>query len=391
MHPELGFEEFRTSELVADRLRSFGVDELTTGVATTGVVATIHGRLEPSGSSDDEQQPQQQQQHQAVSSVGLRADMDALPMQELNSFDHRSTVDGRFHGCGHDGHTTMLLAAAKHLCATRNFAGTVRLIFQPAEEGLGGGRVMVEDEALFERWPCEEVYGMHNWPSLAFGTFGVRSGPLMAAADRIDVEISGVGAHAAMPHLSVDPVLVGAQVVVALQNIVSRTVDPLDSAVVSVTEFKAGSTHNVIPDSCRLKGTIRCFREETRRRLTAQVKEVSEAVASALGASAVATVTPGFPATVNHRHQADLAAQCAEAVVGADKVDRAVAPTMGAEDFSYMLNARPGCYAFLGVDGDPTACNVHHPNYDFNDEVIPLGASWFVNVVESRMPGQQQQ
>jgi len=378
MHPELGYEEVRTSGLVAERLRAFGVDHIETGIATTGLMATINGRRAA---------PEAAAAAAAgtVRSVGLRADMDCLPMYEENDVPHKSTVEGRFHGCGHDGHTTMLLAAAKYLCATRNFAGQVHLIFQPAEEGGFGGRAMVE-AGMFDRFDCDEVYGMHNWPELEAGEFGVLNGPLMASADEFSVTLEGRGGHAALPHLCVDPVVMGAQLVSMLQTVVSRTVDPLDAGVVSVTQFHAGTAHNVIPEIATIGGTVRAFKEETRTHMESEITRISNLVADAMNGSASVVYNRGYPATVNHKLQADLAAEAAVAVVGEAKVHRDISPTMGAEDFSYMLLERPGCYVFLGGAGGPSSCMVHNPKYDFNDSILPVGASWFAEVVESRMP-----
>jgi len=367
------YEEVRTSGLVAERLKSFGVDRIELGLATTGVVATIKGRKEASNSEG------------TVRSIGLRADMDCLPMEEENDVPHKSTVDGKFHGCGHDGHTTMLLAAAKYLCATRNFAGDVHLIFQPAEEGGFGGRSMVQD-GMFDKFPCDEVYGMHNWPELAAGEFGVLHGPLMASADEFSVTLEGRGGHAALPHLCVDPIVMGAQLVSMLQTLVSRTVDPLDSGVVSVTQFHAGTAHNVIPGSAKLGGTVRAFKEDTRSHIELEITRVANLVAEAMNGSAKVSYNRGYPATVNHKAQTEHAALAAAAVVGSDKVHRNISPTMGAEDFSYMLLERPGCYVFLGGAGGPSSSMVHHPLYDFNDALLPVGSSWFAQVVESRMP-----
>lgn len=368
-HPEIAFEEVRTSGIVAEKLASWGI-EVHRGIAKTGVVGVLKGR--DGGASGK--------------SVGLRADMDALPMQEANDFEHKSTVDGKFHGCGHDGHTTMLLGAAKYLAETRNFDGTVHFIFQPAEEGHGGGRVMVE-EGLFERFPCDEVYAMHNWPDLPAGTVGVRPGPVMAAADIFEAEILGRGGHAAMPHKTVDPVIVATQIVQAFQSLVSRTVDPLDNAVISVTQIHAGSAHNVIPQSARIGGTVRTFKEETRDALEAAMARMVEGIAAVHGAEARLDYRRGYPATVNHERETELARAVATEVVGADKIIGDVEPVMGGEDFSFMLNERPGSYLFLGQAGGPSACSVHNPGYDFNDAILPIGASLFSTLVEKRLAG----
>lgn len=373
MHPEIGYEEYRTAKLVSDRLRSFGVDHVETGIAKTGVVGTIIGKGMSSGQSN------------TITSIGLRADMDCLPMTEENDVPHQSTVNGLFHGCGHDGHTTMLLAAAKYLASTRNFSGSVQLIFQPAEEGGGGGKLMI-DEGLFDRFSCDEVYGLHNWPILPFGQFGIRPGPLMASADRLYITIMGKGGHAAMPHTCVDPILIASQVITALQSLTSRTVDPLDSAVISITQFRAGSAHNVIPDTAILEGTVRAFLEKTRDRLQIDLRQIVQSIALAMGGSADIDYIRGYPPTVNHPKQTKWAAEAASAVVGSKNIIHDVTPTMGAEDFSYMLQKKPGCFVFLGQSGGPSSSNIHNPTYDFNDAVIPLGASWLVKIVESRMP-----
>ena len=358
-HPELGYQETRTSALVAERLRSFGLD-VHQGLGGTGVVGTLTGKL-----GDGPR-------------LGLRADMDALPMQELGVCAHRSNTDGVFHGCGHDGHTTMLLGAARALASTRNFAGTVHFIFQPAEEGLAGARRMIED-GLFDQFPCDEVYGMHNWPQAPVGTVVARPGPMMAASDRVEIEIRGKGAHAAMPHRGVDPVLAASHVVTALQSLVSRATDPLDAAVVSITKVEAGSTFNVIPESASLAGTCRTFRAETRDRMEAEIERVATRVAEAFGATADVTFTRGYPPTVNHVSQTETFQRVAATVVGENAVDTEANPCMGGEDFAFMLEEVPGSYLWLGAGGD---FDLHHPKYDFNDEVLPIGATLWANLVE---------
>ena len=365
-HPELGFEEFRTSQIVAEKLESWGI-EVTRGVAGTGVIGTLRGQ----GDSDK--------------ALGFRADMDCLPMQEENDIPHKSQHPGRMHACGHDGHTTMLLGAAKYLAETRNFSGTVHFIFQPAEEGLGGGKRMVE-EGLFDRFPCDQVFGLHNWPLLPAGKVAARSGPIMAAADRFEITLKGKGGHGALPHLSVDPVFVGAQIVTALQGLVSRFTDPLDSAVVSVTKFIAGTAFNIIPETATLGGTVRTLREATRERLERQIADVAEGIAASFGAEAAVEYRRGYPVTVNHAEESKLAAEIAAKVVGAENVVADAPPTMGAEDFSFMLNERPGCYIWLGQGGGPSKSMVHNPTYDFNDEVLPIGASWFAGLAETLLP-----
>ena len=358
-NPELGYHETRTSQLVAERLESFGI-EVHRGLGGTGVVGVLRGSLGDGPA------------------IGLRADMDALPMQEAGNPAHRSSVDGVFHGCGHDGHTTMLLGAARSLAFTRQFTGTVHFIFQPAEEGLAGARAMIED-GLFERFPCDEVYGMHNWPQLELGTASIRPGPVMAASDKIDIEVTGRGAHAAMPHRGVDPVAVSAHIITALQTIVSRGTDPQDAAVVSITAVHTGSTYNVIPGSAKLMGTCRSFRPETRERLEAEVERVATRVAEALGASATVKFTRGYPPTVNHPAATARFARAASSFLGAESVIADAAPSMGGEDFAFMLEEVPGSYLWLGQGG---SFDLHHPQYDFNDALLPVGASLWAELIE---------
>ncbi len=366
-HPEIAFEEVRTSDLVATKLQEWGI-EVHRGIATTGLVGVLKGRDD--GASGK--------------AIGLRADMDALPMDEENEFAHKSTHPGKFHGCGHDGHTTMLLGAAKYLAETRNFAGTVNFIFQPAEEGEGGGRVMVE-EGLFDRFPCDEVYGMHNWPKLPAGEIAVVPGPIMAAADLFLITVTAKGGHAAMPHLCNDPVVIAAQLVTAFQSLVSRNTDPLDSAVISVTQVHAGSAHNVIAEQAVLTGTVRTFKAETQDMIEEGMKRIAKGICDGFGAEVNFDYRRGYPATVNHQEQSVYAAKAAAEVVGGDNVRHDAEPVMGAEDFSYMLLERPGAYLWLGQAGGPSACMVHNPRYDFNDEVLPVGASLFAKVVETRL------
>ena len=364
-HPELAFEERRTADVVAAALASWGV-EVSRGLAGTGVVGTLRA-----GASSR--------------SIGLRADMDALPLQELNGFAHASAHAGRMHACGHDGHTAMLLAAARHLAATRRFDGTVRFIFQPAEESAGGGRVMVE-QGLFEQFPVDAVYGMHNMPGIPAGRFAMRVGPIMAGVDRFDLRVIGEGGHAAFPHRAVDAVLVQAQVVGALQALVARNVDPLDNAVVSVTQVHGGQNYNVLPESVALGGCIRYLRAEVRAQLREGIERVARGVAAAHGARIEFEFHEGYPATVNTAREVEAAARAARAVAGDGCVDTAVAPVMGAEDFAYMLQARPGAYIFVGNgDGDVGGCMLHNPRYDFNDEVLPLGASYWAKLVEQEL------
>jgi amidohydrolase len=367
-HPELSFQEQRTSTLVADYLRKLGI-ETHTGLAKTGVVAVIHGKKN------------------AGKSIALRADMDCLPMHEANTFEHRSKNEGRMHACGHDGHTTMLLGAARYLAETRNFDGTAYLIFQPAEEGGGGGEVMVK-EGLFERFPANEVYALHNWPGLPPGQMAVRAGPVMAATDEIQITLRGRGGHGAMPHLVVDPVVAAAQLICALQTIASRNVSPVEPVVVSICSMQTSQlgAFNVIPDFVRLVGTVRSFRPDTRDLAEKRVKEITTKIAEAFGASAEIDYRRGYPATINSAREAQFAARVGERLFGRGNVFTEHEPTMGGEDFSYMLQARPGAYVFLGQGGAAGGCFLHNPNYDFNDEVIPLGAGYLAALVEESLP-----
>ena len=368
-HPELGFEENRTSGVVAEKLASWGI-ELHRGLAKTGVVAVIRGSRSTSGRA-----------------VGLRADMDCLPMHETGQVPYRSRHDGRMHACGHDGHTTMLLGAARYLAQTRNFDGTAYLIFQPAEEGGGGAQVMVK-EGLFERFPADQVYALHNWPSLPPGKVAVRAGPMMAATDEIQITIRGKGGHGAMPHLGVDPVVTAAHVITALQTIASRNVNPVDAVVVSICSMQTSQlgAFNVIPDSVRMIGTIRTFKPETRELAEVRAREIVSSVSRALGADAEIEYRRGYPATVNSGREAEFAARVAERIFGPENVLREIEPTMGGEDFSYMLLARPGAYVWLGQGGGPAGCFLHNSSYDFNDDVIPLGAGYLAALVEDSLP-----
>jgi amidohydrolase len=365
-HPELGYDVDRTAATVADKLKGFGCDEVVSGIGRTGVVGVIRGG-----------------KGAASRVIGLRADMDALPIEEAGELPYKSTVPGKMHACGHDGHTAMLLGAARYLAETRNFAGTAVVIFQPAEEGGGGGRAMVQD-GLMERFRIEEVYGMHNYPGMPVGEFALRSGPLLASADRLTIEIEGRGGHAAKPHLAIDTVLVGAQIINQVQSIVARNVDPLEAAVISICVFQAGSTDNVIPQTALLRGTARSLTPQVRDLLERRLHEVVEGTARLYGAAARLTYRRDYPVTRNHDRQAKFAASVATQVVGGERVDDQVAPVMGAEDFSFMLEARPGAFIFVG-NGD--SAGLHHPCYDFNDEVIPIGTSYWVRLVETAMPG----
>ena len=366
-HPELLYDVQRTAATVADKLKSFGCDEVVTGIGRTGVVGVIRGGKGAEGGRV----------------IGLRADMDALPIQEASDVPYKSTVPGKMHACGHDGHTAMLLGAAHYLAETRNFAGTAVVIFQPAEEGGGGGRAMVQD-GLMDRFRIEEVYGMHNYPGLPVGQFALRPGPLMAAADRVTIEIEGRGGHAARPHVTIDTVLVGAQIINQIQSIVARNVDPLNAAVISICVFQAGSADNVIPQTALLRGTARSLTPDVRDLLEQRLHEVVTGTARLYGATAKLTYRRDYPVTRNHQEQAAFAASVAAQVVGRERVDDDVAPVMGAEDFSFMLEARPGAFIFVG-NGD--SAGLHHPAYDFNDEAIPIGASYWVRLVETALPG----
>jgi amidohydrolase len=364
-HPELLYDVHRTAATVAEKLKSFGCDEVVTGIGRTGVVGVIRGSKG------------------GGRVIGLRADMDALPIEEASGVPYKSTVPGKMHACGHDGHTSMLLGAANYLAETRNFSGTAVVIFQPAEEGGAGGKAMIQD-GLMDRFHIEEVYGMHNYPGLPVGQFALRPGPLMAAADRIIIEIEGRGGHAARPHASIDSVLVGAQIINQIQSIVARNVDPLSSAVISICVFQAGSTDNVIPQTALLRGTARSLTPEVRDLLERRLHEVVIGTAQLYGANARLTYRRDYPVTRNHERQAAFAAAVAGEVVGRERVDDDAAPVMGAEDFSFMLEARPGAFIFVG-NGD--SAGLHHPAYDFNDEAIPFGASYWVKLIETALPG----
>ena len=366
-HPELAFEESRTSTLVADKLAGWGI-EVHRGLARTGVVGVIPGKGKGGA-------------------IGLRADMDCLPVEEANDLPYKSQHRGRMHACGHDGHTTMLLGAARYLAETRNFSGTAFVIFQPAEEGGGGGQVMVQ-EGLFRRFPAEQVYALHNWPGLPPGKMAVRPGPVMAATDEVQIVVRGRGGHAALPHLAVDPVVAAVQIIGALQTIASRNVSPLDSVVVSICSLQTSQVgaFNVIPDAVTLIGTVRTFRARTRDLAERRVKEIAAKTAEALGASAEVDYRRGYPATVNSAREAEFAASVGRRIFGAQNVDTEHEPTMGGEDFAYMLLERPGAYVFLGQGGQESGCWLHNARYDFNDEVIPLGAGFLAALVEEALP-----
>lgn len=367
-HPELGFDEHRTASFVADQLSQVGIDVFT-GIGRTGVV----GRLSRGG--DDGR------------SVGLRADMDALPIQEMNEFAHKSTVDGIFHGCGHDGHTTMLLGAARYLATNGQFSGCVYFIFQPAEEGLGGGDAMIRD-GLFRRWSIDEVYGMHNTPGLPIGSFAMRSGPFLAALECFDISITGVGGHAALPSKCVDPIVVGAQLVQALQSVVSRSIDATQSAVVSVTKIRAGDAYNVIPDKLSIGGSIRYLEPGVGDLVRTKMYQLVESIADGNGATAeLRFQREGYPPLINHQSCIERAARAATSLVGKENVALGIDPVMGSDDFSFMAMVKPAAYVCIGNgEGEFGGCEVHNPHYDFNDEIIPLGASYWVRLVEHLLP-----
>ncbi|MEK9620902.1 MAG: M20 aminoacylase family protein [Alphaproteobacteria bacterium] len=365
-HPELNYEEIWTSNFVAEKLESFGI-EVHRGMGKTGVVGILRGTGD------------------GGKAIGLRADMDALPIHELNETEYVSKTPGQMHACGHDGHTAMLLGAAQYLAATRNFDGTVYFIFQPAEEGGGGGAAMIKD-GLFEKFDMATVWGMHNWPALEEGRIGVHRGPCMAAADVFDITIKGRGGHAAQPHMSIDPVPCAAALVQAFQTIVSRRLSPDESGVVTVTMLEAGSTHNVIPDNVRVAGTARSFTAGTRQLLEESIRDIAKSTAQVFGCEIDFTWDAGYPPTVNHEAEAGRAAEVMRAIVGADKVDTDLAPSMGAEDFSYMLEARPGAYIWLGSGPAAADGMLHCARFDFNDEVLALGASYWARLVESELP-----
>ena len=369
-HPERGFEEVRTATVVNGLLERFGVDEIHTGIGRTGIVGLIHGIGGAGGPM-----------------IGLRADMDALPMQEENAFDHRSTTPGMMHGCGHDGHTTMLLAAARYLATHRNFSGTVCLIFQPGEEGFAGAQAMIDD-GLFDRFDCRQVFAMHNWPGLAPGKLAVRPGPMMAAADRVTIEIDGRGGHGAHPYLAVDPVVVAAHIICAAQTIVSRSVPPLQSGVVSLCSIQSGAAgaFSVIPAHALLTGTVRTFTESVQTLIEQRLGEICSGVAAAFGAKARLKYERLYPATINTEAEAAFGAEVARELVGAEHFVADLEPSMGAEDFSFMLRQRPGAYFRIGQGGAETGCFLHNTRYDFNDAILPLGAALFVRLAERALP-----
>jgi len=369
-HPELRFEETRTSDIVAEKLAEWGL-EVTRGLGGTGVVGSVrHGK--------------------SKRAVGLRADMDALPIQETNEFAHRSTHAGKMHACGHDGHMAMLLAAAKYLAEAKSLDGTVHFIFQPAEEGGAGAQRMIDD-GLFERFPCDAVFGMHNWPGLKVGEFGVTGGPMMASSNEFEIKVIGKGAHAAMPHLGIDPVFIAVQIVNGLQGIITRVKKPIDSAVLSVTMMRAGEATNVIPESAQISGTVRTFSDDVTALVEKQLRRIVEMTCAAHGAEASVNFHWNYPPTVNDAREAEFAATVMDDIVGSGNVVREIEPTMGAEDFAFMLKVKAGAYVFIG-NGDGThraaghglgPCMLHNPSYDFNDELIPLGATYWVRLAQT--------
>ncbi len=364
-HPELAFEEHRTAAVVAEKLASFGI-HVDTGIAGTGVVGTLkRGR--------------------GNRAIGLRADLDALPIHEANDFEHKSKNPGLMHACGHDGHTTMLLGAARHLAEHGEFEGTVYFIFQPAEENEGGGRAMVE-AGLFDNYPMEAVYGMHNIPGMPVGSFAVKPGPMMAAFDIFELTIKGKGGHAAMPHLATDPVIIGTKVVDAYQSIVSRIVDPNEPAVLSVTQFHAGDAYNVIPDDVKISGCTRCFSPRVQNLFETQMKQIATEICSAWGASCEFKYERRYPPVINSEQEASLAGEVASDISGAGNVYLNPKPSMGSEDFAYMLQEKPGAYIWIGNGDGEGSCMVHNPGYDFNDEILPLGATWWVKMAEKSLP-----
>ncbi len=363
-HPEIAFEETRTSDLVAEKLKSYGI-EVRRGLGKTGVVGTLKAGT-------------------ANKAIALRADMDALPIREANDFDYRSVHDNLMHACGHDGHTTMLLGAARYLSETRAFDGIVHFIFQPAEESLGGAKVMIDD-GLFDKFPVTAVYGMHNWPQLAAGKFAMRVGPIMAAFDVFEITITGKGTHAAMPHTGIDPVLVASQVVTAFQTIVARNTDPLDSAVVSVTMFHAGTENNIIPDTVTLGGCTRSLLAETQKTVELRMESIVTGICDAHGATYSFRYSRGYPATVNAEEETANAAAAAIDVTGEDSVLTEIAPVMGSEDFAFMLQEKPGCYIFIGNGKGEGSCMVHNAGYDFNDDILTLGARYWSRLVETQL------
>ena len=372
-HPELCYEEQRTADVVAARLAEWGIP-VVRGLGITGVVGIIKHGSSPR-------------------SIGLRADMDALPLQEINSFEHASKHPGKMHACGHDGHTAMLLGAAHYLSQNRNFDGTIYLVFQPAEEGGAGARRMIDD-GLFEQFPMDAIYGMHNWPGMAAGTFGVVAGPMMASSNEFRVVVKGKGAHAAQPHRGVDPIMVAVNIAQAWQTIISREKSPLDTAVLSITQIHAGSATNIIPDEAVMIGTVRTFTTPVLDLIEQRMQDMATGIAAGFHATVDFGFKRNYPPLLNHPEQTAIAVEAMRAVVGADQVDDKVEPTMGAEDFAFMLQAKPGCYVFLGNgEGDHRAaghglgpCQLHNASYDFNDNLLPIGSSYWIRLAETSLP-----
>ena len=360
-HPEIAFEEHRTAQIVADKLESFGI-EVETGIAGTGVVGTLRKGM-------------------GNRSIGLRADLDALLINETNDFEYKSKNPGQMHACGHDGHTTMLLGAAKYLSEQGNFDGTVNFIFQPAEENEGGGRAMIED-GLFDKYPVESVYGMHNIPGMPVGSFAIKPGPIMAAFDIFNLKVIGRGGHAAMPQTTVDPIIVGTKIIDAFQAIISRSIDPQEPSVLSVTQFHGGDAYNVIPNQVEIKGCTRCFSPNVQKKLEDEMRQISESICKAYGADCEFHYEHRYPATINSEEEANLAGQVAQEIVGEERVNLSPKPGMGSEDFAYMLQEKPGSYIWIGNGDGEGSCMIHNPGYDFNDEILPIGATYWVKMAE---------
>ena len=360
-HPEIAFEEHRTAELVAEKLKSFGI-EVETGIAGTGVVGTL-------------------KRGTGNRSIGLRADLDALLINEANEFEHKSKNPGKMHACGHDGHTVMLLGAAKYLAEQGNFDGTVNFIFQPAEENEGGGKAMIDD-GLFDKYPVESIYGMHNIPGMPVASFAIKPGPIMAAFDVFNVKIIGKGGHAAMPQTTIDPIIIGTKIVDAYQSIVSRYIDPQEPAVLSVTQFHAGDAYNVIPNDIEIKGCTRCFSPKIQKQLEDQMHQITKSICEAYGASYEFEFEHRYPATINSEEESEIAGKVAQQVVGEERVNLSPTPGMGSEDFAYMLQEKPGSYIWIGNGDGEGSCMVHNPGYDFNDEILPIGATYWVKMAE---------
>ena len=364
-HPEIAFEEHRTAQIVAEKLESFGI-EVEIGIAGTGVVGTLK-----KGTGNR--------------SIGLRADLDALLINEANEFEHKSKNPGKMHACGHDGHTVMLLGAAKYLAEQGNFDGTVNFIFQPAEENEGGGKAMIDD-GLFEKYPVESVYGMHNIPGMPVASFAIKPGPIMAAFDVFNVKIVGKGGHAAMPQTTIDPIIIGTKIIDAYQSIISRYIDPQEPAVLSVTQFHAGDAYNVIPNDIKIKGCTRCFSPKVQKQLEEQMHQITKSMCEAYGASYEFEYEHRYPATINSEEETEIAGKVAQKVVGEDRVNLSPTAGMGSEDFAYMLQEKPGSYIWIGNGDGEGSCMVHNPGYDFNDEILPIGATYWVKMAEEILP-----